>query len=91
MHLIEIAAMNPCEAAATKVFEAMKMEVVFVGWLAEMEAIHYNNYRALFEAGAVERPMEFLFSARSSRGHGEPCRHDIHTNRADQGLAANSP
>jgi hypothetical protein len=60
MHCTGIAAVNPRDAAATKVFEAMKMEGAFVDWLAEKEAIHHNNYRALFEAGALEPLMEFL-------------------------------
>jgi hypothetical protein len=60
--------MNPRDAAATKVFEAMKMEGAFADWLAEKEVIHHNNYRALFEAGALDRSWNSWQSARSFKG-----------------------
>jgi hypothetical protein len=60
MHCIRIASMNRRDAAATKVFEAMKMEAACVDGLAEKEAMHQNNYRALFETGALKPLMEFL-------------------------------
>jgi hypothetical protein len=60
MHRIGIAAMNRDDATATKFFQAMKMEAAFVDWVAEKEAMHHNNYRALFKAGVLELLMEFL-------------------------------
>jgi hypothetical protein len=59
MYRIRITAMNPLDAATTRVFEAMKIEAAFVDWLGGKEAIHHNNYRALFEAGALEPFVEF--------------------------------
>jgi hypothetical protein len=78
--------MNPLDAEAIKVFEAMKMEVEFVDWLTEKELIHHNNYRALFVAGALERLMEFLVQGAKGKFAGM-----TYTNRNDEGLAANSP
>jgi hypothetical protein len=43
-----------------EVFEAMQMETAFVDWLKVKEAMHHNNSRALFEAGALEPLMGFL-------------------------------
>jgi hypothetical protein len=57
---VGISQMKPPGVEATKVLEAMKMEAAYVDWVAEKEAIHHNNYRALFEAGALEPLTQFL-------------------------------
>jgi hypothetical protein len=51
--------MKSPDAETTKILEAMKMEAAYVDWVAEKEAIHDNNYRALFEASALEPLMQF--------------------------------
>jgi hypothetical protein len=45
---------------AVNVFEAMKMESAFIDWLKENEAVYHNNYRVLFDEGALEPLMQFL-------------------------------
>jgi hypothetical protein len=45
---------------AVNVLEAMKMESAFVDWLKEKEVLHHNNYRILFDEGALELLMQFL-------------------------------
>jgi hypothetical protein len=57
---VGISQMKPPDAEATKVLEAMKIEAAYVDWVAEKEAIHHNNYRVLFEAGALGQLMQFL-------------------------------
>jgi hypothetical protein len=47
-------------AQSETVFRAMKLEAVLIDGLAEVEAVHHNNYRALFEAGALYLLPEFL-------------------------------
>jgi hypothetical protein len=43
-----------------QVYAAMKQEAAFIDWQKEMEAVHHNNYRVLFESGAMEPLMSFL-------------------------------
>jgi hypothetical protein len=42
---------------AVNIFEAMKMESAFVDWLKAKKPVRHNNYRILFEHGALEPLM----------------------------------
>jgi hypothetical protein len=55
-----ITKMTAWDAQLETCFRAMKAEEAFADWLAERENVHHNNYRELFEAGALDLPMEFL-------------------------------